>query len=50
MDSVESIDYVIPPLRIMQLKIEIAKEGKIASLQDSIANINLEQEEKQCSY
>ena len=46
MDSVESIDYVIPPLRIMQLKIEIAKEGKIASLQDSIASINLEQEEK----
>ncbi len=46
MDSVERIDYVIPPLRIMQLKIEIAKEGKIASLQDSIACVNLEQEEK----
>ncbi len=44
MDSVESIDYALPPLRIMQLKIEIAKTGKIASLQDPIANINLEQE------
>ncbi|HEX7482226.1 MAG TPA: DNA polymerase domain-containing protein, partial [Candidatus Bathyarchaeia archaeon] len=46
LDSVESIDYVIPPLRIMHLKIEIAKVGKIASFQDSIANISLDQEEK----
>ena len=36
LDSVESIDYSIPPLRIMQLKIEIAKSGKIANLQDPI--------------
>jgi DNA polymerase elongation subunit (family B) len=46
LDSVESIDYTLPPLRIMHLKIEIAKTGKIASLQDPIANISLEQEEK----
>ncbi len=46
LDSVESINYVLPPLRIMHLKIEIAKVGKIASFQDSIANISLEQEEK----
>jgi DNA polymerase I len=46
LDSVESIDYVLPPLRIMHLKIEIAKTSKIASLQDPIANISLEQEEK----
>ena len=32
LDSVESIDYTLPPLRIMHLKIEIAKTGKIASL------------------
>jgi DNA polymerase I len=46
LDSVESIDYVLPPLRIMQLKIEIAKTGKIASLQDPIAKLSIEQEEK----
>jgi DNA polymerase I len=49
LDSVESIDYAVPPLRIMQLKIEIAKTGKIASLQDPIASVTLEQDEKQIS-
>jgi DNA polymerase, archaea type len=47
MDSVESVDYALPPLRIMQLKIEIAKSGKIAGLQDAIASFTLEQDEKQ---
>ncbi len=46
MDSVESINYSIPPLRIMQLKIDIAKQSKIANLLDPIANISLEQDEK----
>ncbi len=46
LDSVESIDYTLPPMRIMHLKIEIAKTRKIASFQDPIANISLEQEEK----
>ncbi len=46
LDSVESIDYTLPPLRIMHLKIEVAKKCKIASLQDPIANISIEQEEK----
>jgi len=46
LDSVESIDYILPPLRIMHLKIEIAKVGKIASFQDSIVNVSLEQEGK----
>jgi hypothetical protein len=36
LDSVESINYSLPPLRVMQLKIEIAKTGKIGSLQDPI--------------
>jgi DNA polymerase, archaea type len=44
MDSVESIDYSIPPLRIMQLKVEIAKSGKIASPQDPIARIILNEQ------
>jgi DNA polymerase elongation subunit (family B) len=46
LDSVESIDYTLPPLRIMHLKIEIAKTGKIASLQDPIAKLSIEQEAK----
>src|SRR5450759_2001309 len=33
-DSVESINYSIPPLRTMQLKVEIAKTGKITNPQD----------------
>ena len=47
LDSVESIDYEVPPLRIMQLKIDIAKTGKIASPQDPIGSITMVQDEKQ---
>ena len=47
LDSVESINYSLPPLRVMQLKIEIAKTGKIASLQDPISCISVDQDEKQ---
>ncbi len=47
LDSVESINYSIPPLRTMQLKVEIAKSGKIANPQDPIASIILNQDEKQ---
>ena len=46
LDSVESIDYSLPPLRVMQLKIEIAKIGKIANLQDPIDSIILNQDKK----
>jgi hypothetical protein len=46
LDCVESIDYSLPPLRTTHLKIEIAKTGKIASIQDPIANISLEQDEQ----
>jgi len=47
LDSVESIDYSIPPLRIMTLRVEIAKKGKIANLKDPIANILVTQADKQ---
>ena len=47
LDSVESVNYSIPPLRTMQLKVEIAKSGKIANFQDPIASIILNQDEKQ---
>jgi len=48
-DSVESIDYAIPPLRIMKLRVEIAKKGKIANLKDPIAAILVTQADKQVS-
>jgi len=47
LDSVERIDYDVPPFRIMDLKIEIAKTGTIANLNDPIGSINITQEEKQ---
>ncbi len=47
LDSVERLNYSIPPLRIMKLKIEIAKTGKIADIQDPIDTITVEQDEKQ---
>jgi DNA polymerase elongation subunit (family B) len=47
LDSVESIDYAIPPLRIMKLRVEIAKKGKIANLKDPIAEILVTQADKQ---
>ena len=47
LDSVERIDYDVPPFRIMDLKIEIAKTGRIANLNDPIGSINITQEEKQ---
>ena len=46
LDSVESIDYAIPPLRIMKLYVEIAKQGKIANLKDPIATIMITQEDR----
>jgi len=47
LDSVESMDYAVPPLRMMTLRVEIAKKGKIANLKDPIANIAVTQADKQ---
>ena len=46
-DSVESMDYSIPPLRIMKLTVEIAKKGKIANFDDPIDRIIVTQADKQ---
>ena len=46
LDSVESIDYVIPRLRVVRLQVEIAKKGIIANFEDSIDKILLTQEGK----
>jgi DNA polymerase elongation subunit (family B) len=47
LDSVESIDYAVPPLRIMKLRVEVAKKRKIANLRDPIAAILVAQADKQ---
>jgi DNA polymerase elongation subunit (family B) len=39
LDSVESVDYQIPPLRIMKIHVNVAKKGKIANLNDPIDKI-----------
>jgi DNA polymerase elongation subunit (family B) len=46
LDSVESVDYRIPPLRIMEIDVEIAKKGKIANLNDPIGKILVSQAER----
>ncbi len=47
LDSVASTDYAIPPLRIMKLKVEIAKKNKIANFKDPIGTIRLSQDQNE---
>ena len=50
LDSVESIDYAIPELRVIRLDVEVAKKGIIANFDDAIDSarykIVLKQESK----
>lgn len=46
LDSVESLDYAIPKLRIIKLEVEVAKKGIIANFDDSIDKILLTEEGK----
>lgn len=39
LDSVESTDYAVPPLRVMQLAVEIDKKGRLSNFNDSISKI-----------
>jgi hypothetical protein len=47
LDSVESTDYAVPPLRIAKLEVDIAKKGKIASFKDPIDKMLVTQADKQ---
>jgi DNA polymerase elongation subunit (family B) len=47
LDSVESVDYAIPPLRTLRLEVEIAKSGKFPSFEDPIDRIFLKSEEQE---
>jgi len=42
LDSVEKIDYTLPPLRLLKLKVEIAKKKFIPSFNDEIKNITIQ--------
>jgi DNA polymerase elongation subunit (family B) len=46
LDSVESVDYRIPPLRIMRIHVVIAKKRKIANFDDPLREIVLSQDEE----
>jgi len=42
LDSVESVDYTVPPLRLMRMRVEIATNRPIPSFNDPIGSIILE--------
>ena len=46
-DDVTRTDYVVPPLRIMRLEVDVAKSAKIAKFKDPIGQIRLNQQEIQ---
>lgn len=46
LDSVTSTDYAVPELRVLKLKVEIAKKSKIANFQDPLDRIQVTQGEK----
>jgi len=43
LDSVESVDYALPPLRISKINVEVSKQAKIAKLSDPIGKIVVSQ-------
>ena len=47
MDSVESVDYKLPPLRLLKLQVQIARKKIIPVLSDSIESIILESNGKE---
>jgi DNA polymerase elongation subunit (family B) len=45
LDSVESVDYRVPPLRIVRVHVDIAKTGKIANFADPVKAIVVSQDD-----
>jgi DNA polymerase elongation subunit (family B) len=43
LDSVESTNYSVPPLRMLKLEVDIAKKGKLANFDDPIGKITVTQ-------
>lgn len=46
LDLAESVDYELPPLRVMRIHVDIAKKGKIASFDDPIEQLVISQNSK----
>jgi len=46
LDSVESVDYSIPPLRIMKINVDVVKKKKIASFHDPIREMTASQDDE----
>jgi len=46
LDSVESVDYQIPPLRIMRVHVDVSKRGKISSFDDPLKDIVVSQDDE----
>jgi DNA polymerase elongation subunit (family B) len=44
LDCADSVDYVVPPLRISKIGVEIAKQGRIAKMSDPVGKITVAQE------
>jgi len=44
LDSADSVDYSVPPLRILRIDVDVAKKGKIANVYDPIAKIMVSQD------
>jgi len=42
LDSVESVDYMVPPLRLMRISMEIAAERAVPNFNDAVRSIVLE--------
>lgn len=47
MDSVESLDYKLPPLRLLKLEVQVAKRKAVPSFKDAIQSIKLESNEEE---
>ncbi|MFB0501284.1 MAG: DNA polymerase domain-containing protein, partial [Candidatus Bathyarchaeia archaeon] len=46
LDSVESVDYKVPPFRLMSMRVEVAAKGTIPSFNDPIKSVILEMDGK----
>ncbi|MFQ6064107.1 MAG: DNA polymerase domain-containing protein [Candidatus Bathyarchaeia archaeon] len=46
LDSVESVDYEIPPLRLMSIRIEVEDDGVIPRFEDPVKSVTLESDGK----
>ena len=49
LDSVEDTDYAVPPLRVTELTVEVAKKGKLSNFDDPIGKITVEQAEQKAT-